>query len=129
MSHGLQTTVVALGVSKKPEAIRQAELLLSGKPALLAHLSQVAGGAMAAMLRAAGQCDIIVELCAGGSSGQDCCCADVSTCIWVLRHLYCPVLSMLDAACRLSLGHRCWKHTAAAQFAGCVCTRKLGTAR
>ena len=68
----VQTTLVTLGVSKKPEAVRQAELLLSSKPALLAHLCQVVGGALAAMLRAAGQCDIIVELCAGGSSGQNC---------------------------------------------------------
>lgn len=67
----MQTTTVMLGVSKKPEAVRQAELLLSGKPALLAYLSQVVGGALAAMLRAAGQCDIVVELCAGGSSGQE----------------------------------------------------------
>ena len=68
----MQTTVVELGYSKKTAAVRQAELLLSGMPALLAHLSQVVGHAVAAMLKAAGECDIVVELCAGGSSGQDC---------------------------------------------------------
>ena len=78
ISQALQTTTVTLGVSKKPEAVRQAELLLSGKPALLAHVSQVVGNGLAAMLRAAGECDIVVELCAGGPSGQDCCGAVVT---------------------------------------------------